>query len=437
MALFDHETERQYLGAILADVAVLDRYPLPPEALHKPAHEAVLWAATSLHESKIVPNFVALQGELERASRMRIVGAVEDLWACALPPEAPVDAIRDRLVELHDLRTMRERLMRAVAACDEMDSDRALDLASQVTDAARVRSSLAPMTAAQMTISVVAALAASQGKPSALVPFGVTALDENLGGLVPGDLLVIGAGTNVGKSWTALTLALNAARSGKRAGIISLEDPPDLWSSRLMSILSGVSSSRIRRRDLYDADMLALERGALDARGIGVDVVAATDASIFDVVDCMRRLALDHGCKLIAVDYAQCLHGVQAPSDHAALRRMVGMLKSAAARLGVALMLTSQVRRVEKAAPDREPSMHELKESGDLENKAEYVVMLWRGKPLDDGRMSPDVNGRLAKSKVGGVGLQWMWRQLPSGALEETLTAPSSGLYDRALRGRS
>ena len=184
--------------------------------------------------------------------------------------------------------------------------------------------------------------------------------------------------------------------------------------------------------------MNAMENGCVDAMGLPLDVVPAIGASIYEIIDTMRMLVLDRGCEVVTVDYAQCLHGVDANSDHAALKRMVGMLKSAAERLGVPLILTSQIKRGDD--PDREPAMYDLKEGGDLEIKSEYVVMLWRGKPVPGGPLSARIHAKLAKSKVGGVGLRWDWLQQESGALREAdalpTEPPASRLYDLETRRR-
>lgn len=82
-------------------------------------------------------------------------------------------------------------------------------------------------------------------------------------------------------------------------------------------------------------------------------------------------------------------------------------LKAHAARLGVALVIVSQLSRPKDKGEGYEPNKHDLKESGDLENGAEYVVLLWRSKDHD---FAP-VHLKLAKSKNGGIGNVWFMQR--------------------------
>jgi replicative DNA helicase len=56
-----------------------------------------------------------------------------------------------------------------------------------------------------------------------LLSFGIPFLDEALGGITPGDLVLIGAKSNAGKTQLASLIAMANARKGKRIGYFALE----------------------------------------------------------------------------------------------------------------------------------------------------------------------------------------------------------------------
>jgi len=207
-------------------------------------------------------------------------------------------------------------------------------------------------------------------------------------------------------------MAFEVASRGHRVGIVSLEDPKHLWGSRILSVMSGVSSNAMRRRQLSASDYSHIADALGRARRIGIHLAVEVGATVFQVVDTMRALVRDRGCSLVIVDYAQCLDGVEAASQHQAQKRMVTMIKSCAARNGVPLVLMSQIKRGDN--PTREPTKYDLKEGGDLEIKSEYALMLWRTKEEPTA-----IHGKLDKSKVGGNGLRIKLAQRATGVLVE------------------
>ncbi|MCC7541928.1 MAG: hypothetical protein IT379_37255 [Deltaproteobacteria bacterium] len=435
--LADHETERQYLGAVLSDEGVLDRYPLSPGDLDNQRHALVLAAAQAVFARKAPLDFLTVIAELERSQDIRTAGGHDGVYASAKAPEAPIELIRQRLAELASMRRMRAAFMRATAACEELNAEQALSIAHQVVDESQLQRRRKILTVRELVRDAVAHLGLRADAPTRLVPTGMRAIDAQLGGLHGGELFTIGAQTNVGKSWTVLTCAMNIARQGFRAGIVSLEDPERLWGTRILASMARIDTRDMRSRQLTKEDFARIETATLAGAELGIELAIATGANVHEIVDTMRVLVRERGCHVLFLDYAQCLRGVKAQNDHSALREMYGLLKSAVERLDVPLILTSQIKRGDN--PDREPSKYDLKEGGDLENKSEYVLMLWR-----DQQERHVVHGLLDKSKTGGNGTRVKFEQQPSGAFDE-VEAPEvdmvreprrSSLYDIRDRQR-
>jgi replicative DNA helicase len=122
-----------------------------------------------------------------------------------------------------------------------------------------------------------------------------------------------------------------------------------------------------------------------------------------DVMAAMSRCAM-RGAKIVVVDYVQTIDSSKRQQDRRnEIRWLCARLKAHAQRLNVHLVLLSQLSRPPKDDPFREPTKHDLKEAGDIENAAEYVLVLWR--ECDDD-FAP-VRIKLAKSKMGNVGCEW------------------------------
>lgn len=75
---------------------------------------------------------------------------------------------------------------------------------------------------------------------SAGVPTGFGSLDIATGGLQPGWLTIIGARLGAGKTWTMVSMAVNAAMHGYSALYYSLEQPRDQIAMRTHTMLSSM-----------------------------------------------------------------------------------------------------------------------------------------------------------------------------------------------------
>ena len=148
--------------------------------------------------------------------------------------------------------------------------------------------------------------------------------------------------------------------------------------------------------------------------GVGI---GGEDRHEMEVCGAMSRMA-SRGARLIAIDYIQEVGCSKTQQDRRnELRWLLKRLKAHARRLGVALIIVSQIRRQdERAGASKKPGKHSLKESGDLENSSEVVVVLWREVESDFAPLLLEV----AKCKWGGVGERWsMQRSQATGRLEE------------------
>lgn len=233
------------------------------------------------------------------------------------------------------------------------------------------------------------------------VPFGIDHLDEQLASLDPGTMMVVGAATGVGKSSTCLAMAMGQAGLNVPVGIVSLEDARRIWGARAAGKWSGISPLRMRQKSgpdkLKPDDYAKLGQLPEHCPDPPVYIEDPIGGSEDDVCAAMRRLVHRHGVRVLYVDYVQAIRSTsQSSGRHHQVREIASRLKAQAYALGVPLVLVSQIRRREQGS-QAEPNMHDLKESGDLENGAEIILLLW----LPDSKRRDFVAGKVEKSKWG------------------------------------
>ncbi|MFQ5879417.1 MAG: replicative DNA helicase [Dehalococcoidia bacterium] len=225
--------------------------------------------------------------------------------------------------------------------------------------------------------------AEARGAPAAAVSHVTTGfmdLDTLLGGLRRSDLAILAARPSLGKTSLALNVARNAAvKQQAKVAIFSLETAGELLAQRLLSMESGVDSTRLRLGMHTDAEERRVSRalGVLSDTDIFVD-----DTAVLRVAEMRgkaRRLAMERGLDLVIVDYLQLMHGgVAAENRVQEISYISRSLKELARELEVPVLAVSQLSRAVETRSPHIPMLSDLRESGSIEQDADLVLFIYR-----------------------------------------------------------
>ena len=351
---------------------------------------------------------------LQRAGRLMRLGGPDGLAAKLQAPAVP-DV--ERLVELRRLRAVQSAATGVLVATERGDLQGALVALGEAQTTAIDAGRMHAVEGFEMGARQLERLQ-QRKHATALVHPGFECLELATGSLPLGGMTVFGGATNVGKSSFSLELMAHAAARGVVSGYVSCEDPEAVVSSRFVSVYSGLSSRKILTGALDNHEwsrMGPTHEAMREVRG-RMWFAYAVGGSDVDVCAAMSRCA-QMGAKIVIVDYVQAIESSKRQQDRRnEIRWLSARLKAHAQRLNVHLVLVSQLSRPAKGDEHREPTKHDLKEAGDLENAAEYVLLLWREREDDFA----DVRVKLAKSKIGNVGATWrLARSTRTARLEE------------------
>lgn len=218
-----------------------------------------------------------------------------------------------------------------------------------------------------------------------IVPTGLTELDERLdGGMRPGELVVVGARPSMGKSALAGTIAYNVAdtkaHGGGPVGIFSMEMPAPQYTNRLVSLVSGIHLSKLKRPErLRDTDWSSLSSGIERMGGLAISINDASGLTINHIRAKARALKRRTGLRLLVLDYLGLMDGVDPKQSRTyQLEDITKGLKRLAKELRIPIMLLVQLsREVEKRA-DQTPILSDLRDSGAIEQDADIVMFVHR-----------------------------------------------------------
>jgi replicative DNA helicase len=213
---------------------------------------------------------------------------------------------------------------------------------------------------------------------SGIARFWIDGLDTVMGGIQVGDLGIIAAETSGGKTALAMQAIYGTVLSGGTGMAINLEMPKRQLAERAIVHAARINSHLIRTgqtHGMWDAINEASER--LCASKLFIEDDATTLPQICAKARQWRARNPGENA-LLVIDFAQLIRG--AVDKGLSRAQQVGFygqeLKALAKELKIAIILVSQINREGVKKPKGRPSMFDLKESGDLENAADWVVII-------------------------------------------------------------
>lgn len=207
-----------------------------------------------------------------------------------------------------------------------------------------------------------------------------------------GDLVIIGGYPSSGKSAWALQCAWHWARDYK-VGFFSLETSSEKLFDRQMAAVAGLSMDSIKRNNIDQAgwDQIGSMAAAITARNL--ELVPAAGMTPADV----RAVTMMRGYQIIFVDYLQLLQG-SGDNRTAQVTAISIALHTMAQSMGITVVALSQLSRQGQQQKGQAPDMSALRESGQIEQDADLIMML---SLVDKDKPSGERDLRIRKNKEG------------------------------------
>lgn len=212
------------------------------------------------------------------------------------------------------------------------------------------------------------------GKDKKRIRTGFFKLDEILGGLEGGDVTVIGARPAVGKSALVTQIIGQVANKGFRVGYYNLEMNESQVYERMLSKFGLLKLSRIRRaKDFIDNEKEKFDTANEKLSKLNI-MVSTGSKKVSEIKAECRHQKFD----LIVIDYLQLIRADRNYSNRASeVGDISKSIKALAMELHVPIILLSQLNRVSEQRTTKEPTMSELRESGDIEQDASQIILMW------------------------------------------------------------
>lgn len=213
------------------------------------------------------------------------------------------------------------------------------------------------------------------------VTSGISQLDNTMGGWDQSTLNIIAARPGMGKTAFMLFAALAAVRDNRTAVILSLEMDASQLGGRILQGQSGVNPKSFKLGVVDELGIQLME----DAADKLITLPLYINDHPLQNVSQIRNLALKMkntvGMDILFIDYLQLIDmrtknkNYNREQEVSATTRM---LKILAKELEIPVVVLSQLNRSNERRDTKRPQLHDLRDSGAIEQDADTVLFLHR-----------------------------------------------------------
>lgn len=182
-----------------------------------------------------------------------------------------------------------------------------------------------------------------------------------------GDFIILGAEPSVGKTAFALQCAWHWAKEYK-VGFFSLETSTEKLFDRMMAFVAGLSMRNIKKSKLTESEWDRVGIASQEVVARKLELIPASGYTTADI----RAKILESGYQLVIIDYLQLVSS-RGNNRYEQVTNVSIDLHNIAQGLNVTVLALSQLSRSDD---DRTPKNSDLRESGQLEQDADVIMML-------------------------------------------------------------
>jgi replicative DNA helicase len=387
---YDLPAEQAAIGAAFRsrDALITLAAVLRPDDFYLEKHGMVWEALLACYQRREPPDPTLVLSELDRRGTLDAVGGKTGIGAIisaggaltsALYPEGYAQVVRNAAI--------RRRGIEAAGRIAISFYDKAAPLGESIAVAERELHSVTRQADSGREWRSMADIAeeiagdierAQAGAEPEGVETGYPDLDAVIARLFPSQLTVIGARPAVGKTSLLLSLADSLASRSHHAAAFSLEMHDKSLGHRAVAMYSSVETRRLRGGErLSPAELDAVAEALAVMKTLPITINDTPGITLQELTSKARRLHAEHPLACLFVDYLQLVKepGAAKEKRYLEVSAVARGLKDLARDLNIHVIALSQLNR---DAEDRVPTLSDLRESGEIEQAADNVWMLYR-----------------------------------------------------------
>lgn len=231
------------------------------------------------------------------------------------------------------------------------------------------------------------------------------------GGIHTTDEIIIAARPSVGKTALMCRMMLNLAKQDIPVCMFSFEMSNKQLTQRLLAMESDVSLSKIRTGQVTEKEFNKVSAASEFIGALPIIINNSTTGTATEVAAITKKLIRTKGIKAAFVDYIQLMsYRVEYATQD--LGGIVRLFKNLAISADITVVAASQLNRLVELRPSKIPVLSDLRQSGNIEEHADQVLMLYREEMYDPTEENKGkANLLIRKNRNGPIGslpLAWV-----------------------------
>lgn len=414
------ESEQGVLGCILLSPNdclndCIEKFKPGFEVFYDLRHQVIYEVLVEMHEKKESIDVITLQQRLKDKQQLESVGGIA--YLASLPDKVPSSANLSFYVNI----VLEKYLVRRMVLHCEKFTERIYTNEGEVdslieefeSEALSVTQAVQGESESNIKELVKNRLTFYQeceerGGALTGLSTGYPDLDRITDGLKPGEMIVLAARPSMGKTSLAMNIAENVAIDQQiPVGIFSLEMSSEALVGRMISSRGRVNERNLTRATTNEHEKKNTFTGAVKVAKAPIFIDDTAGITITQLKAKARRMVQRHKVKLIVIDYVQLLRTAKRKANRQEeIAEISTGIKHMAKELRVPVIAICQLNRELERDKERKPRTSDLRESGQIEQDADIIGMLYATDPEEAAR-NPDmlrVNLLIAKQRNGPTG---------------------------------
>lgn len=394
---YNADAEKMVLGSAMLtkDYCLEVLTSLEEDDFYLGRHQLIFRAITSLNERNVAVDVLTVAEELSNLKELENVGGASYLAECTNTVVAAstlsfyIRIVQDNSVLRNMLKTIRS--IDADYKNEEIENinDFILDSENRFKESIEKRHISSFISTKDIAKSAEENLDKLQDADNDNYVIGLSTgyerLNQITGGFKPGELIIVAARPAVGKTAICLNFAHRiATRSKKAVAIFSLEMSKEELFNRFLAMDSAVDARKINSGRVNTAnEKMKVLNSIKNLANSKIYIDDTASIKLNDIVTKATKLqAHEPDLGLIIVDYLGLVQvaskGKGPDSRQEEVRRISLALKALARELKIPVIAVSQLNRSVEKRDTQRPVMSDLRDSGNIEQDADIVILLYR-----------------------------------------------------------
>jgi len=351
-------------------------------------HQLIFTAIEKLAENSQPFDIITMSDELRLSGELDSIGGLPYLIMLLedTPTAKNIEAYAGILVK----KSLRRRITKATVEMNELSLNFAVDNDELLE---KVESCISEITATNVDKTEIIGIKASMrnlvedierryssGDVMTGISTGLIDLDEITNGFQRKDLIILAARASMGKTAAMMRFVESSALHESRPNVLifSLEMPESSLTERIISSLSRVELNKIKTGKLEDHEFSRLTAATMRLADTKIHYCDVSSISLAGMRTVIRRVEREHGkLSLVAVDYLQLIEE-KGENETLKIGKISTGLKRIAKDFDVPVIALSQLNRESEKRANKRPIMSDLRQSGQIEQDADLIIMLYR-----------------------------------------------------------